>query len=98
MWPHTSLEHDPVSFRWELTKLEKLFRKSRLFTWQLRGENPVLPLVTLSDPWRGTEKNGTPVSEHPNAENMADPSYHTFECIRDVRESGGTAGRGLVRP
>ena len=97
MLPHALLEHDPISFRWELTKLEKLFRKSRLFTWQLRGENPVLPLVTLSDPWRGAEKNSKQVSQHPSTDNTNNPDYHTFEWVRDVREAGGGTGRGLVR-
>ncbi len=74
-----------------------MFRKSWLFGWQLRGENPDLPLAALSDPWRGREATGKLIAGQDYAATVKRPDYHTFEWVRDVREYSGTGTRALVR-
>ncbi len=95
--PPSSIDYDPIFFRWKLSKLEKMFRKSWLFGWQLRGENPELPLAVLSDPWRGDQTTGKLITGQDYAATFKRSDYHTFEWVRNVRECSSTGTRTLVR-
>lgn len=90
----TGFDH-PVG--WKLTKLECLYRQSRLFRWQLTGDTVIMPLPIIHDLWRGDAISGAQMTRGvlPFAVNSAD--YARFGWVRDIRDFGGSSARTTAR-
>ena len=80
-----------------LSGLEKLFRQSGLFRWQLRGAPRSQMRAGLQDPWRGDPQAGARVTAGqivPNRDNEEDARF-TWLC--DLRADGGDTARIKAR-
>ena len=90
--------HVPIAEeKWKLSPLEQLFRQSRLFTWQLRGEKPLLPLPVLSDLWRGDAQKGARIANGDLPFPVDCEEYACCGWVRDLREYGGKTARQQAR-
>ena len=82
---------------WQLSKLDKLWRQSAFFKWQLRGQPGEWPSVKLIDPWQGNAMRGSQYVQGGLSKMLKDEAYHNFGWLRDIRDYGGAAGRILAR-
>ncbi len=101
-WPRTARKTDNAGNRqltggWSLSRIEKLYRRSRLFDWQMRVTPPSLPLPVLSDPWRGNARIGAQIIQGQMPLSPASVDFARFGWLRDMRDYGGSGARLSAR-
>jgi uncharacterized heparinase superfamily protein len=82
---------------WNVPRLERLWRQSRFFDWQMPRQLPAEGLLILQDPWRGDARRGNLILQGYLPGDRLTPAYHSFGWLRDLRDFGGQAARGLAR-
>ena len=82
---------------WQLSKLDKLWRRSAFFKWQLRALPTSWPTAKLIDPWQGNAMRGSQYVQGGLSKMLKNEAYHNFGWLRDIRDYGGAAGRILAR-
>lgn len=82
---------------WRIPHIERLWRQSRLFDWQMPSQLPAGGLQLLQDPWRGDARRGHLILQGHWPGDRLSPAYHCFGWLRDLRDFGGQAARGLAR-
>ncbi len=97
--PRSSKKADAASQKpvMRLSRIDRLFRKTGLFSWQLRGARPGRLRSGLQDPWRGSLSKGRNISAGRNDISSDGPSYDSFEWLRDLRAEGSDNARSLAR-
>lgn len=83
--------------RMRLSGIEKLYRQSGLFGWQLRGRGRETLRPGLQDPWRGDAGTGADILAF-----RIDPAHDRetfagFGWLRDLRAEGSIEARARVR-
>ena len=82
---------------WKISRLETLYRQSRLFSWQLRATPPQLPLPVIPDLWRGEAKIGAAIMQNMSPFAADSEQFSRFDWIRDLRDYGGADARITAR-
>lgn len=82
---------------WTVNSVERLFRRSRLFQWQLATHDAVEIRAGLLDHWRGSASIGSAILKDARAQLGTGLSFHTFEWLRDLRAFGGSQARAVGR-
>ena len=80
-----------------LSGIEKLYRQSGLFGWQLRGRGREALRPGLQDPWRGDAGRGRDILAFridPSSDRVA---FAGFDWLRDLRAEGSIEARSRVR-
>lgn len=80
-----------------LSGLERLFRQSGLFRWQLRGAPRSLMRAGLQDPWRGDPAAGARLAAGQIVPNWNDEEDARFTWLCDLRAEGGDIARVKAR-
>lgn len=80
-----------------LSSIEKLYRQSGLFSWQLRGSGREALRPGLQDPWRGDAGRGGDILAF-RIDPTTDPkTFASFAWLRDLRAEGSIGARSRVR-
>ena len=82
---------------WRVGRLEKIYRRSRWFTWSLNTQQISHPLRLIADPWRGSAAAGGHILQNILPGTAEEPAYHLFSWLRDIREYGGASARSFAR-
>lgn len=80
-----------------LSGIEKLYRQSGLFGWQLRGRGREALRPGLQDPWRGDATRGGDILAFRIDPSNDDESFASFAWLRDLRAEGSIEARSRVR-
>ena len=80
-----------------LSGVERLFRQSGLFQWQLRGAPRSLMRAGLQDPWRGDSQAGARVAAGQIVPNRDDEKDARLGWLCDLRAEGGDVARVKAR-
>jgi len=83
-----------------ISRLERIFRRSGLFGWQLRGPVRARLRGGLQDPWFGDAGSGTAIIAGETAAHDAGLSIYGFagfEWLRDLRSAGDNQARSRAR-
>ena len=82
---------------WTVNSLERLFRKSRFFQWQLTTHDAIEMRAGLLDHWRGSASTGSAILADTSMHLSARPGFHGFAWLRDLRAFGGSQARTAAR-
>ena len=80
-----------------LSALERLYRQSGLFGWQLKGQQRDSLRPGLQDPWQGNAKRGADIMAYRTAPASGDTAHASFAWLRDLRAEGGVEARSRAR-
>ena len=80
-----------------LSGVERLFRQSGLFRWQIRGAPRSLMRAGLQDPWRGDAVAGARLAEGQIVPSREDEDSARFTWLCDLRAEGGDTARMKAR-
>ena len=80
-----------------LSTPERLYRRSGLFRWRLRGTVRGQLRAGLQDPWHGDQALGAELSAGRALAGIAPESWAAFGWLRDLRADGGDAARTRAR-
>lgn len=82
---------------WQVSSLERIFRRSGLFRWQLNGgDNPTIK-SGLQDHWRGSAAIGANIIERGDDWYGDGHAFDDFGWLRDLRAFGGSQARSRAR-
>lgn len=76
---------------------ERLFRRSGLFQWQIRGASRGLMRAGLQDPWHGDAEAGARVAAGQIVPTRDDEHSARFDWLCDLRAEGGDTARVRAR-
>jgi uncharacterized heparinase superfamily protein len=82
---------------WHIGKAERLFRRTWLFQWTLRGRTETPLLVGFPDHWRGSASRGSAIMTSGAAWRITEPGFERFDWLRDLRSFGGSQARSRAR-
>ena len=86
-----------IASKMRLSALERLYRQSVLYGWQLRGADRSRLRAGLQDPWRGDPVRGADlIAFRIDLRDLAD-IHASFAWLRDLRAEGGAAARSRAR-
>ena len=80
-----------------LSGIERMFRQSGLFRWQIRGAPRSLLRAGLQDPWRGDSQAGARLATGEMAPDRDDEDSARFTWLCDLRAEGGDKARVKAR-
>ena len=80
-----------------LSGLERLYRQSGLFGWQLKGRQRDSLRPGLQDPWQGNAHRGADIMAYRTAPAASDTAHAGFAWLRDLRAEGGVEARSRAR-
>jgi len=80
-----------------LSGLERLYRQSGLFGWQLRGRQRDSLRPGLQDPWQGNARRGADIMAYRASPANSDTAHASFGWLRDLRAEGGVEARSRAR-
>ena len=80
-----------------LSRLERLYRQSGLFGWQLKGRQRDSLRPGLQDPWQGNAHRGADIMAYRTAPAASDTAHAGFAWLRDLRAEGGVEARSRAR-
>lgn len=81
---------------WRVGSLERMFRRSNLFRWQLQSHKKPEIQSGLPDHWRGEAAVGSAIMA--KSDGLGDgPTFDDFAWIRDLRAFGGSQARSFAR-
>lgn len=80
-----------------LSGVERLFRQSGLFRWQIRGAPRGLMRAGLQDPWLGDAQAGARMAAGQIVPNRDDSDTARFDWLGDLRAEGGDTARMKAR-
>ena len=80
-----------------LSGIEKLYRQSGLFGWQIRGRGRDALRPGLQDPWRGNAARGSDFLAFRIDLSDDAASFAGFDWLRDLRADGSVEARSRVR-
>ena len=80
-----------------LSGLERLYRQSGLFGWQLKGRQRDSLRPGLQDPWQGNAQRGADIMAYRAAPAASDTAHAGFAWLRDLRAEGGVEARSRAR-
>ena len=80
-----------------LSGLQKLYRQSGLFGWQLRGGQRDSLRPGLQDPWQGNAQRGSDIMAYRTPPANSDVAQASFGWLRDLRAEGGVEARSRAR-
>ena len=80
-----------------LSGIEKLYRQSGLFGWQLRGRGRETLRPGLQDPWRGDAGRGGDILAFRLDPSDNHETFARFDWLRDLRAEGSIEARSRVR-
>ena len=80
-----------------LSALERLYRQSGLFGWQLKGRQRESLRPGLQDPWQGNAKRGADIMAYRRAPANSETELAGFSWLRDLRAEGGVEARSRAR-
>ena len=80
-----------------LSAVERLFRQSGLFRWQIRGAPRGLMRAGLQDPWRGDAQAGERLAAGQAVPDRDDAASAEFNWLCDLRAEGGDMARVKAR-
>ena len=82
---------------WQIGKAERLFRRTWLFQWTLRGRSETPLLAGFPDHWRGSASRGSAIMTSGAAWRITEPGFERFDWLRDLRSFGGSQARSRAR-
>jgi len=82
---------------WRVTSLERLFRRSSLFRWQLKTSDTPQIKSGLQDHWRGSATVGGRIIEAGDRLHFDGQAFDDFGWLRDLRAFGGSQARSHAR-
>ena len=80
-----------------LSTPERLYRRSGLFRWRLRGTGRGQLRAGLQDPWHGNAAAGAELSRGQTQPDHNSESWAAFEWLRDLRADGSSQARSRAR-
>ncbi|MGB2000094.1 MAG: heparinase II/III family protein [Candidatus Puniceispirillaceae bacterium] len=80
-----------------LSGLERLFRRSGLFGWQIRGAARGVMRTGLQDPWQGDQQTGARLAAGQIIPARDDEDSARFTWLCDLRAEGGDTARVKAR-
>lgn len=80
-----------------LSGIERLYRQSSLFRWQIRGAPRSLLRAGLQDPWRGDPQAGARLAAGQLVPDRDDEDRARFTWLCDLRAEGGDKARVKAR-
>ena len=80
-----------------LSAPERLYRRSGLFRWRLRGSGDGKLRAGLQDPWRGDAALGAELSAGRTQPDRDPESWAAFGWLRDLRADGSNEARARTR-
>jgi uncharacterized heparinase superfamily protein len=86
-----------ASMPMRLSGIERLFRQSGLFRWQIRGAPRSLMRAGLQDPWQGESHIGTSLMTGQTVPARNDEDSARFTWLRHLRAEGGDTARVKAR-
>ncbi len=87
----------PDTMPMRLSGIEKLYRQSGLFTWQLRGRSRDSLRPGLQDPWKGNAARGSDIMAYRSSPAPSDEAHASFVWLRDLRAEGSVEARSRAR-
>ena len=88
---------DKNSSIWRVGRLEKLFRRTSLFLWSLKGTVTNEVITGFADHWRGSASKGSEIIASGSSWRVSGDGFNDFEWLRDLRAFGGSQARTRAR-
>ena len=82
---------------WQVSSLERIFRRSGLFRWQLKSNDDPSIKSGLQDHWRGNASVGASIIERGEDWYGDVHAFDDFGWLRDLRAFGGSQARAQGR-